>query len=78
MGVRRAAIRRCNFELGIKDLDVRDLHLVCRMRYSAPSDATWCENEIDYVLVVKKNLDASPNPEEVMATRVRVLYNYCE
>lgn len=51
-------------------MDVDDLHLLYRIRYAAPSDEKWCENEIDYILFVRKDVKISPNHEEVMDTMV--------
>lgn len=36
-----------------------------RILYTAPSDQKWGEQEIDYVLVIKKDVELNPNPNEV-------------
>ncbi|GFY37194.1 isopentenyl-diphosphate Delta-isomerase 1 [Trichonephila inaurata madagascariensis] len=36
-----------------------------RIIYTAPSDEKWGEREIDYVLVVQKDVEINPNPNEV-------------
>lgn len=39
------------------------------MHYNAASDDVWGENEIDHVLVVKKDVEYEVNPEEVAEAR---------
>lgn len=39
------------------------------MHYNAASDEVWGENEIDHVLVVKKDVEYEVNPEEVAEAR---------
>ena len=39
------------------------------MKYSAHSDSTWGEDEIDHVLVVKKDVTLNLNPEEVQEAK---------
>lgn len=36
-----------------------------RILYTAPSDHKWGEREIDYVLIIQKDVDLDPNPNEV-------------
>ena len=36
-----------------------------RILYQAPSDHKWGEREIDYVLVIQKDVELNPNPNEV-------------
>lgn len=72
IGVRRAVIRRANFELGINENDIKpeELMFMNRLAYSAESDGgVWGESEIDYIFVLKKDLDLTPNPEEVRDVR---------
>ena len=40
-----------------------------RIHYKAESDATWGEHEIDYILVLQKDVPCSANPNEVMSHR---------
>lgn len=42
-----------------------DFLFMTRILYEAPSDHKWGEREIDYVLVVKKDVELNPNPNEV-------------
>lgn len=56
------------FELGIKDtdLDIDDIQFMTRFVYLAPSeDPIWGEHEMDYVLIINKDLPINPNVNEV-------------
>lgn len=67
----RAAIRKLQHELGIP-LDTfkeGDFTNVLTVKYAAHSDGIWGEDEIDHVLVVKKDVLFSINPEEVHEAR---------
>eukprot|EP00744_Colponema_vietnamica_P011094 GILI01015610.1.p1 GENE.GILI01015610.1~~GILI01015610.1.p1 ORF type:complete len:286 (-),score=49.45 GILI01015610.1:307-1164(-) len=68
IGVRRAAIRRLAFELGLTGLSEEDLSVVGRILYKSPSDGTWGEFEVDYILVAQKDVQMDPNPLEVAET----------
>ena len=69
--MRRAAIRRANFELGIKELDAeKDLKVVSRILYHANSCDTFAEHELDYIIFAKKdlvewNVDRDLNRDEI-------------
>jgi isopentenyldiphosphate isomerase len=66
--MRRAAIRRANFELGINDLTIDDLHVGSRILYYADACDTFAEFELDYIIFSKKDIDVSNfNKDEVMA-----------
>ncbi|XP_049784626.1 isopentenyl-diphosphate Delta-isomerase 1 [Schistocerca cancellata] len=66
IGVRRAAQRRLNQELGIppEQATLDDLHYLTRIHYKADT-GIWGEHEIDYILILHKDVDVNPNPEEV-------------
>lgn len=49
LGVKRAAIRKLEHELGIQQLPLESLMYLTRIHYLADSDPTWGEHEIDYV-----------------------------
>lgn len=69
IGVRKAAKRRLVFELGVDpdQLQLDDIHFMTRVVYKAGSDdPIWGEHELDYVLVIKKDLKIRPNLREVM------------
>ncbi|XP_043217819.1 isopentenyl-diphosphate Delta-isomerase 1-like isoform X1 [Amphibalanus amphitrite] len=69
-GVIRAARRRLAIELGIdpKQVPTSAFHYLTRMHYKAASDGgVWGEHEMDYILVVRADVDLAPNPNEVKA-----------
>jgi len=69
IGVKTAAQRRLQYELGIPSNQVppESMTLMTRIHYLAQNfpDARWGEHEIDYVLVVKKDVDLDINRNEV-------------
>jgi len=71
IGVKRAAQRKLYQELGIpaEDVPLSAFHCVSRIHYLAESDATWGEHEVDYILIVKRNVRVEENPNEVASTR---------
>jgi isopentenyl-diphosphate Delta-isomerase len=72
IGVRRAAIRRLNYELGIPTNEIKpsDLTYLTRIRYQKPSNDRWGEHEIDYILFLQRdNISLNPNPDEVSEIR---------
>ncbi|MCJ1358655.1 MAG: isopentenyl-diphosphate delta-isomerase idi1 [Icmadophila ericetorum] len=70
-GVKRAAQRKLDHELGIKakQVPLQDFKYLTRIHYKAPSDGKWGEHEIDYILFIKANVDLEPSPNEVQDTR---------
>ncbi|RDW69352.1 isopentenyl-diphosphate delta-isomerase 1 [Coleophoma cylindrospora] len=70
-GVKRAAQRKLDHELGIKKEQVpfEDFHFLTRIHYKAPSDGKWGEHEIDYILFIKADVDLEPNLNEVRDTQ---------
>jgi isopentenyl-diphosphate delta-isomerase type 1 len=76
-GVKNAAIRKLNHELGIspKKLKHSDFKFLTRLHYWAADVVThgtkspWGEHEVDYILFVKKNVTLKPNTEEVCDTK---------
>ncbi|KAM4706129.1 isopentenyl-diphosphate Delta-isomerase 1-like [Rhinophrynus dorsalis] len=67
IGVRRAAQRRLNAELGIPMDQVTpdELKYLTRIHYKAQSDGIWGEHEIDYILFVQKDVTVDPDPNEI-------------
>jgi len=67
LGVKRAAIRKLEQELGISpsSISLDDFHFITKMRYSARMNADWIEREIDHILVIKADVEINPNPNEV-------------
>lgn len=71
LGVRKAAQRRLNIELGIPTSQVRpeDFHCVRRLYYEDKGDGVWGEHEITQILILQKDFDINPNPNEVSEVR---------
>uniref|UniRef100_A0A3Q3WEC7 isopentenyl-diphosphate Delta-isomerase n=1 Tax=Mola mola TaxID=94237 RepID=A0A3Q3WEC7_MOLML len=67
IGVRRAAQRRLKAELGIPMDQVTpdEMTYLTRIHYKAQSDGVWGEHEIDYILFMQKNVELSPDPNEI-------------
>ncbi|CAG8460624.1 16409_t:CDS:2, partial [Dentiscutata heterogama] len=67
--VRRAAQRKLRHELGIKphQVPIDNFVFLTRIHYVAPSDGIWGEHEIDYVLIIRADVDLDLNPNEVKA-----------
>ena len=71
LGVKRAAVRKLDHELGIKadQVPLEDFHYLTRIHYAAAYDANWGEHEIDHVLVIQADVELNPCPNEVKSTR---------
>ncbi|KPP67405.1 isopentenyl-diphosphate Delta-isomerase 1-like [Scleropages formosus] len=67
IGVRRAAQRRLQLELGIptEQATPEEMIYLTRIHYKAQSDGIWGEHEIDYILVMQKDVELSPDPNEI-------------
>lgn len=65
IGVRRAAIRKLQHELQITDLKIEDLFFVTKIRYKAQYNEDWGENEIDWLLFARKDIQYKINNTEV-------------
>jgi isopentenyl-diphosphate delta-isomerase len=70
-GVKRAAQRKLDQELGIKkdSLPLEHFDFLTRIHYVAPSTGAWGEHEIDYILFIKANPVLHVNPNEVKDTK---------
>ncbi|XP_023301076.2 isopentenyl-diphosphate Delta-isomerase 1 [Lucilia cuprina] len=70
-GIRKAAQRRLNYELGIPTNQIRPeyFHYLTRIHYANTGDGTWGEHEIDYILFLQKDVDLKPNLNEVSEVR---------
>lgn len=66
-GVKRAAQRKLNQELGIPTQQVppEGFDFLTRIHYKAPSAGLWGEHEIDYILFTQREVDLAINPNEV-------------
>ncbi|KAJ1852771.1 isopentenyl-diphosphate delta-isomerase idi1 [Coemansia sp. RSA 1822] len=71
IGVRRAAQRKLEHELGIKpeQVPLDAFTYLTRIHYVAASDGVWGEHEIDYILFIKADVDLAPNPNEVQSIK---------
>ena len=67
LGVKRAAVRKLEQELGIapSQVPLDKFHFVTKMRYQARQDENWIERELDHCLVIHADVDVNPNPNEV-------------
>lgn len=72
IGPKRAALRKLTQELGVKKgaLTPDDLHYLTRIHYRANcDDGVWGEHEIDYIFFAQKDVEMSPEPNEVSAVQ---------
>ncbi|XP_034027728.1 isopentenyl-diphosphate Delta-isomerase 1 [Thalassophryne amazonica] len=67
IGVKRAAQRRLQAELGIpvEQVTPDQMTYLTRIHYKAQSDSVWGEHEIDYILFMQKNVELNPDPNEI-------------
>uniref|UniRef100_A0A1B0GLS6 isopentenyl-diphosphate Delta-isomerase n=2 Tax=Lutzomyia longipalpis TaxID=7200 RepID=A0A1B0GLS6_LUTLO len=67
IGVRKAARRQLNRELGIPldQIKLEDLNYVMRLYYHDAGNDIWGEHEIAYMFVMQKDVDIKPNPSEI-------------
>lgn len=66
-GVKHAAIRKLDHELGIaeKYVPVDNFDFITRIHYMAPSSGHWGEHEVDYILFVHADPEVNASPNEV-------------
>ena len=69
-GAKRAAIRKLTQELGIEmgSIKSENINFVTKMHYKARADKKWVEHEIDYIFVVKRDVQINPNSNEIQKT----------
>ena len=67
LGVKRAAVRKLNQELGISEdqVPLSDFNFITKMTYSSRMDEDWIEREIDHILIIKADVDVNFNENEV-------------
>jgi len=67
MGVKRAALRKLEQELGIDPTTVStdDMTFMTKMRYGARMNQEWIEREVDHILVMCADVEIDVNPNEV-------------
>ena len=70
MGVKRAAVRKLEQELGINPASVStdDMVFMTKMRYAARMNQQWIERELDHIIVMCADVEIHPNPNEVANT----------
>lgn len=78
LGIRRAAQRRLNYELGIPLHQIRpeNMHFLTRIHYLDLGDGVWGEHEIDYILFLQKDVELNPNPNEISDIKYIGFKNY--
>lgn len=71
MGVKRAAVRKMEQELGVspQQIDTKDMVFMTKMRYAARMNEEWIERELDHIIVMQADIEVNPNPNEVADTR---------
>ncbi|KAF0705877.1 hypothetical protein AaE_014345 [Aphanomyces astaci] len=71
LGVKRAAIRKLEQELGIKTdtFEPEQFKFVTKVLYRAPYDDNWSEYEVDHILLVRANVKYDLNDNEVAEVR---------
>jgi isopentenyl-diphosphate delta-isomerase len=57
-----------DFRPDFAQITPEDFTYLTRIHYLAPSDGLWGEHEIDYILFAQKNVDFTPNLNEVSET----------
>lgn len=67
LGIRNAAQRRLQMELGVPPEQAKPEEMVwlTRIHYMDRGDGKFGEHEIDYILFLQKDVDLNPNPDEV-------------
>ncbi len=48
---------------------MNDFTFLTRIHYRAESDGIWGEHEVDYILIMQKDVVCEPNPNEVKSYR---------
>ena len=48
---------------------MEDFAYLTRIHYKAESDSVWGEHEVDYILIMQKDVTCEPNPNEVQSYR---------
>ncbi|KAF5272432.1 hypothetical protein FQA39_LY07900 [Lamprigera yunnana] len=67
LGVKRAAQRRLNYELGIpiKFIPLEEFIYITRVKYVDYENGIWGENELEYILFFRGDVPIEPNPSEI-------------
>ena len=54
-GIKTSAVRRLDYELGMKNVFPENFNMLQKILYRANTDAIWAEYEVDYILFAKKH-----------------------
>ncbi|CAG9772805.1 unnamed protein product [Ceutorhynchus assimilis] len=67
VGIKKAAQRRLNHELGIaiETIPIEKMHYITRVHYKDQGNGKYGEHEIDYILFMQQDVKLKPNPQEV-------------
>ncbi len=67
IGVKKAAVRKLEQELGITpdQVPISDFHFITRMHYYARADEKWIEREIDHILFIQADVELKINSNEI-------------
>ncbi|MEL0331304.1 MAG: isopentenyl-diphosphate delta-isomerase [Candidatus Poseidoniales archaeon] len=70
MGVKRAAVRKLEQELGIDPATIStdQMTFMTKMRYAARMNHEWIERELDHIIMMCADVEVNPNPNEVANT----------
>ena len=70
MGVKRAAVRKLEQELGIDPATIStdQMTFMTKMRYAARMNHEWIERELDHIIMMCADVELNPNPNEVANT----------
>lgn len=70
MGVKRAAVRKLEQELGIDPATIStdQMTFMTKMRYAARMNPEWIERELDHIIMMCADVELNPNPNEVANT----------
>lgn len=52
------------------------MHYLTRIQYQDLGDGVWGEHEIDYILIIQKDVDLNPNGDEISDIRFISQKNY--
>ena len=71
IGAKKAAKRKLSQELGIDTslIELSDIEYITKMHYRSRADKKWIEHEIDYIFVIKSDVNVNPNPNEIEETK---------
>ena len=71
IGAKKAAKRKLSQELGIDTtlIELSDIEYITKMHYRSRADKKWIEHEIDYIFVIKSDVNVNPNPNEIEKTK---------